>query len=638
MPELALDDHDLQTPSGWAPDEMPHTGHLQQPKQPLPFDILPDTLNWLEEPRDSNDSDPLSLSTITLPQLDQQVFVPGEHSHQAPGQIAHQDQPCVLPRSTSPHETSRELSRISSDLSPGSATTLELSDEYHSLMQDRIAKTSEYMLPSRYALSGYISRYFSNFNRHQPLIHEPTWSPNEAPVPLVLAVCANGSVYSLEHAEAVELYRHALRMLLPTDTGVWVLQTLMLLTAFAAWSGDPDDLRSAMELHGRLTLELRKEWMVRSADPADCSTWSGWLAEETRRRYDRRISLQSFHTTGVLILISILRTTYCIFTLFNLMSIAFDIPSPITLEPQHGMPSHEKQWNAGTEEEWAHLSRNTSQQTWKSVGEVLDRLFDQSQPVPTGIGTFGCHVVISSILQRITFLGKSHPSLLRGFSDMRHGFMQALRRWQTMWESEPEASLSPSHPQGPISFNSTAMLRLAYIRLVSDYSPVRKAFCFPSTDTTTPVPDIYVPPCPPRTPDTERAAMQATLALYIPARLGFKVVSRTSFWIWSVQHALSYFECALLLSQWLQVVEDADDVSPEETRIKRTVEDILQYSKPRLAAGRAGSQPLSVSVLLLWAELLDTGETTVWKIMPQMSRVLEKCAEAILRSRLYSND
>lgn len=283
VPELVLDDHDLQTPSCWAPDRMPHTAAQQQTGQPLDFDILQDTLSWLEEPQGTDDPDPFNVNTLPLTHLDQQLFTSStKEPHQDHNQ--HPQQQSGPPLSASPHDASRVLSRISTDLSPGSVSTTELSDEYHSLIQDRIAETSTFILPPRHALSGYISRYFTNFNRHQPLIHEPTWSPNEAPVPLVLAVCANGSVYSLEHAEAVELYRHALSMLLPTDSGVWVLQTMMLLTAFAAWSGDPEDLRSAIQLHGRLTLELRKEWMVPSIDPTNCSTWSHWIAEESRRR------------------------------------------------------------------------------------------------------------------------------------------------------------------------------------------------------------------------------------------------------------------------------------------------------------------------------------------------------------------
>lgn len=314
------------------------------------------------------------------------------------------------------------------------------------------------------------------------------------------------------------------------------------------------------------------------------------------------------------------------------MNIAFDIPSPVSLEPHYRMPSYESQWAASTEQEWIAVSSEMPPQVWKSGPAILDRLFDQSHPVPTNVGIFGCHVIVSLLLQHIIYFRRSHSSSRPGFEDTRRGFVQALRRWQTMWESEPQSSLSPDNPRGPILFNCTAMLRLAYIRLVSDYSPLRNSFSFLSSDSGLEQ-DLNIPPCPLRTPDTARAAMHATLALYVPAKLGFKVVSRTSFWVWSVQHSLSYFECALLLSQWLQTVEGADDLLPEETRIKRMVEDILQYSKPRRSGDKSLSQPLSVAVLLLWAELLDTRDTTVWKIMPKMSRILKRYSEAILRDR-----
>ncbi|KEF61167.1 uncharacterized protein A1O9_02732, partial [Exophiala aquamarina CBS 119918] len=48
-----------------------------------------------------------------------------------------------------------------------------------------------------------------------------------------------------------------------------------------------------------------------------------------------------------------------------------------------------------------------------------------------------------------------------------------------------------------------------------------------------------------------RAVLYACLALKVPVNLGFEVTAKTKSWIWSVQHALSYFECALLLSKIL---------------------------------------------------------------------------------------
>lgn len=317
------------------------------------------------------------------------------------------------------------------------------------------------------------------------------------------------------------------------------------------------------------------------------------------------------------------------FTVTNLMAVAFDLPSAISLEDECGMPSQEDQWCASSEEHWEQLVSETEPQEWDSAGAIITRLLDPSLPVPSRIGMFGCHVIISAILQKIMFLQRSVNQQDSEASEIRQRFLRVLRRWQLMWESEPEASLAPDHPRGPILFNCTAILRLAYIRLVANYAPVRRAF------TVFVLPDeissrIDTLRCPRRDKATAMAALQACLALRIPAHLGFKVIARTSFWGWSVQHALSYFECALLLSQWLQNTENvpAEDQSADERSIINMVEQILTTSRPDPCYGE--NLPLSIAVLLLWAELLDTGDTTVWKIMPKMAKVLRARAEKLL--------
>lgn len=58
-------------------------------------------------------------------------------------------------------------------------------------------------------------------------------------------------------------------------------------------------------------------------------------------------------------------------------------------------------------------------------------------------------------------------------------------------------------------------------------------------------------------PDIERndnllsALLYSTHALSIPVRLGIDRVARSQAFFWSVQHALSSFECAVFLSKWL---------------------------------------------------------------------------------------
>ena len=60
-----------------------------------------------------------------------------------------------------------------------------------------------------------------------------------------------------------------------------------------------------------------------------------------------------------------------------------------------------------------------------------------------------------------------------------------------------------------------------------------------------------------RVPDIERndnllsALLYSTHALSIPVRLGIDRVARSQAFFWSVQHAISSFECAIFLGKWL---------------------------------------------------------------------------------------
>jgi hypothetical protein len=308
------------------------------------------------------------------------------------------------------------------------------------------------------------------------------------------------------------------------------------------------------------------------------------------------------------------------------MTLCYNFPSFLSLEAQHGLPCNEVLWTAETQEEWFTL-QDTCVQDWRSAEAVVRRLGDDPSPTPTNIGMFGCHVIISTLLQKIMLFRRSCSNNDSGFLEARRHHIRVLRRWQTMWEHEPEASLSPDHPRGPILFNCTALLRVAYIRLVADYAPVRTVFGFcESLDQIENVLSSMEPL--ERGPQTTRAALQACLALRIPVHLGFEVVARTSFWIWSVQHALCYFECALLLAQWLQVAEDANDLSNDEQMVLKLVGDVVRAS----GALWEDSRLLSVTVLRSWARLLDAGNATVWQIMPKMAQVLQNHADVLVRA------
>lgn len=160
-----------------------------------------------------------------------------------------------------------------------------LGEEQWRHIQAEAVKHGQTSIPDRHMMQQYIRRYFRTFHRHQPFLHEPTWSPNTAAIPLVMSVCANGALYSLEYDIARSLFSLAVAMLKREDHGIWVLQTLMPLTAFAAWSGKPEDIFQAVELQGRLILNLRYEWARVSESDDQVETWEKWLERESLKRY-----------------------------------------------------------------------------------------------------------------------------------------------------------------------------------------------------------------------------------------------------------------------------------------------------------------------------------------------------------------
>lgn len=325
------------------------------------------------------------------------------------------------------------------------------------------------------------------------------------------------------------------------------------------------------------------------------------------------------------------RITFCVFTLMNLITIAYDIPSLVTLEDEYGVPCHESQWCARTREEWDEVTQTLPPCPWESGSAILKQLSDYRLPIPQQVSMFGCHVVISSLVQQIILFRKNIVQFASDADAERETirFHTALRRWQSMWESEPRAALSPNSPLGPMLFNSTALLRIAYVRLACDYSFLRGRFALDSPDSAAMIErTVQNTELPPRNDITTRAALHSCLALQVPTKLGLKLVARTSFWVWSVQHAVCYFECALLLGSWLQMmVLYCGDLSDLEWKVVELLQRLLGF--PRCERSGETLRAMAPAILRKWSQLLDTKETTVWHIIPRLSNVLAKHADSI---------
>lgn len=148
----------------------------------------------------------------------------------------------------------------------------------------------------------------------------------------------------------------------------------------------------------------------------------------------------------------------------------------------------------------------------------------------------GC-ALIHALIQKIWLVRNVRLPLQqpedRLSADQMNAFENALRIWAIYWEQNQESSMDPLSPHGPIAFTSTALMRLAYIRLNMS---------------------LHASPSIQRSERLTQAALHCAHALSIPVKLGLSYIAETQVRFSSNQHALCSLGCALLLSKWLECV------------------------------------------------------------------------------------
>lgn len=148
-------------------------------------------------------------------------------------------------------------------------------------------------------------------------------------------------------------------------------------------------------------------------------------------------------------------------------------------------------------------------------------------------------------------------------------------------------------------------------------------------------------------PDIERndnllsALLYSTHALSIPVRLGIDRVARSQAFFWSVQHAISSFECAIFLGKWLCSLQDPSHegiLSRSEHRILHWVRCIIEeaYAVVDFDEDETGddvptvpNEPfaLGLAVLNIWRRFFCGN--TQWQFVVNLGLSLEKYMKAM---------
>ncbi|KAK2056208.1 hypothetical protein LY76DRAFT_518852 [Colletotrichum caudatum] len=556
---------------------------------------------------------------------------------------------------------------------------LRISAVDHTVIKNRLEEFSsvipnDFVFPSRHTLTRFLEGYISGFHEYLPFLHIPTLTPAEMAPELLLAILAVGAQYRFEShrghalwyaAKAVALeqirrrHSHEVHALLPTPAAysphstrpspssgfrhtfasaqqdrpmtqdthrepfspntpqarLETTQAVLLLFAVGLW-GAKAILHEALSLQSHLAMLVREEGLVAESSPAVAPDWETWIRLEGATR-----------------------TKLIAYCFFNLCSIAYNMP-PLILTSELGLflPYPSRLWRAESAWQWQE-DRQNYPSAEITVHDAFSRVLTTSpQGLPPHMSSLGNYVLIHALLQHIYLLKQTSFALSSPFGPQRglkpedvEEVTAALRIWQVSFEHRHQLRAadaghvgnSDSFPGGPVAFNSTALLRLAYIRLYTEIPPGR---CLETRDHMLVASSLSGMPLLVRTLRLHRAVFQAIHALSMLVKAGVNYVARTKSLEWSIQHSLCNFECAILLSKWLltlaSIGPNDPPATPEEKNLLQSVRRMLDETEfavpidPSLG-GPAAGQPassevsandstrlrqLAAAVIRLWAE------------------------------------
>ncbi|KAM0713429.1 hypothetical protein Q7P37_010391 [Cladosporium fusiforme] len=503
---------------------------------------------------------------------------------------------------------------------------------------------SGFELPPRHTLSRYLEGYYRGFHEHLPFLHLPTMTPNALAPELLLGLAAVGAMYRFEHPKGYQLYFAAKALVVhqssartnggmlsllkssPKYTGLasdpdgpgdadsaphmdhtleftapeqraklQTTQALIVLIALASWADKPV-VGDALSMSSQLAMFVRGLGASLPDKSPEEPDWYTWVHLEERRR-----------------------TLYTSFVLLGLQSVAFDVPPMLTARDLNlYLPSCGDEWKARNQAAW-RACRSSALHESRLFQPVLAQLMSgKSIHTSSSVSAFGNYVLIHAIVQHICFERHISRYVVVPTPTLRADAIKtietALQLWQASWGATSESSVDPLSSKGPMAFNSTALLRLAYMRLNADLGPFCKLDCRDAKCVVNAFIE-FKDPIFTRSAHVERAVLQCIHALSIPVQAGVAFVARTQSTNWSIVHSLSTLECALLLDRWLEtlaeVVETAgvSSFSEDERRLLALLSSLLHetdYSAALIAQQNDAMRlrRLAAVSIRVWAETL----------------------------------
>ncbi|KAE8153872.1 hypothetical protein BDV25DRAFT_126920 [Aspergillus avenaceus] len=526
-----------------------------------------------------------------------------------------------------------------------------------------------FCLPSRHALTRYITLFFEGFHSHMPFIHVPTFQIQEHSPELILGIAAIGAQYSFERKVSKQLFFAGKTVLMQQfrrsgkmygcstrfDLGYFTpatqnsdrdgntkyvpsidtIRTLIVLIGFATWEPKVSILKESLALAGLLSHSIK--WFgledVNSPSLSNGKSdgvslkrrWRAWIEQESSRR-TRLVAFSFLHTH----------------------SIAYDVyPTLRSNEVDLRLPCSTKEWKARTAALW-HAATKEIQKPQLYFREALALLLQNRNgsspldPIPTPLGNY---VLLHGLLQRIHIVRDLNTPVMRNTAALPteevEKLERGLRAWTSGWQQAPESSLDPNNENGPIPFTSSSFLALAYVRIYLHLGPYR---ALETRDPARIANAIASSPSIERSDGIIAALLYATHMFSIPVRLGVERVARSQAFFWSVRHLLSNFECAILLNKWLAKLADTMSgslLTESEDRImswvRRLVEEaytVIDFDEDSLPVQHIvirNPADLSLCVLKISAHFFKSN--TQWPFINIIGSGLEMYCRTLVHDR-----
>ncbi|KAF2832462.1 hypothetical protein CC86DRAFT_279949 [Ophiobolus disseminans] len=627
-----------------------HFATFMSAEQPMPF-FSPESLSY------GQDIPPPSDTATALPLGQTQINVEESYSLSRFGSRF----PSLQPDDATVSGDADTRKRPLSDISHRDRQTIidKLSD-----FSDVVP--SNFRLPTRLALCRYIAAYITGFHEHMPFLHFPTMCVETCSIELILALAAIGAQYTFEGEKGVELFRvsraiatqrirrrdsrlverHQLSdsdqiflhdfefghsgqnsrigsisgpLGLPSETDaegiqedlMQTAQALLLLMALCTWAKHKEILREALAIQSVLATLIRDDGL-QNEPLREEHTWLDWVRRE-----------------------AIKRTKFIVYGFSNLHCIVYNIPPfMLTSEVRLTLPCSAAEFKAPTAALWKEARKKSAPEV--QFQDALKRLFSRNgREVTLSNSSSGNYALIHALIQHIFFLRQVARCRFDGSGDLTSedtsSLETALRNWQIGWRQNPESSLDPLSQDGPVAFNSTALLRLAYIRLYVDTA----GRALETRDPELIANAFRAGPAIKRSPKITRAVLHSAHALSIPIKIGYRLVAKTQSFIWSIQHSLCTLECAYLMSKWLEALSfrNPDPAATEdERRIIAIVKNMLDETEFALSPDIPVDSPsytkhLSAGVLRVWAMIFKGSQT--WAIVDVIGSALNLYADML---------